>query len=242
MPVFGRCTELHELWVPLIEKAYAKVHGCYETLISGFIDDALADLTGQVSEKIKMHNKNGLFPGKGIGDKEQFWQFLMARRDEQCMMGCSVAGATEGPVKIDGEQTGVLSGHAYGIIDVFELKDPDMKKERKCHRILRIRNPWGKQEWNMKWSDDSDEMEKYKHLVDKYVAGLPEDERFEPGEDGSFLMCYSDWRSVFNSLFISVNFKDSWTALRYSSRWTLKDSGGLPGKSEESKVLWAQNP
>ena len=53
IPVFGKCTNLHELWVPLIEKAYAKIHGCYETLISGFIDDALTDLTGLVAEKIK---------------------------------------------------------------------------------------------------------------------------------------------------------------------------------------------
>lgn len=55
-PVFGRCSELHELWVPLVEKAYAKLHGCYETLISGFIDDALTDMSGLVAEKIVMHD------------------------------------------------------------------------------------------------------------------------------------------------------------------------------------------
>lgn len=51
-PVFGSCSQLHEMWVPLIEKAYAKIHGCYEALVSGFIDDALSDMTGLVAEKL----------------------------------------------------------------------------------------------------------------------------------------------------------------------------------------------
>lgn len=57
--VFGRCTDPSELWVPLIEKAYAKLHGCYEALVSGFVDDGLTDMTGFVSEKLNLHDPTG---------------------------------------------------------------------------------------------------------------------------------------------------------------------------------------
>lgn len=77
-PVFGHCKDPHELWVALIEKAYAKLHGCYENLISGYVDEGVQELTGMQPEKIFIKNEStGVFPHKQIeanyGGAEGFW-------------------------------------------------------------------------------------------------------------------------------------------------------------------------
>jgi hypothetical protein len=81
--VFGRCKDLANLWVPLIEKAYAKLHLNYEALVSGFIDDALTDLTGFVTEKINLHDKRGVFPNENLGTEDEFWDYLKMRKKEE---------------------------------------------------------------------------------------------------------------------------------------------------------------
>lgn len=150
--VFGKCASNEELWVPLIEKAYAKLHGCYQTLVSGFIDDGLADLTAMVCEKLQIHNRKGEFDR----EKEEFWEYLENMKQNGCLMGCSVTGGTEKSIRIDGVDTGIMSGHAYSLNDIFELADEEMENPRKTHRLLRVRNPWGRGEWKGKWSDDSE--------------------------------------------------------------------------------------
>lgn len=51
--IFAKCSKPCELWVPFIEKAYAKLSGCYQALTSGNIDDGLVDMTGYACEKFK---------------------------------------------------------------------------------------------------------------------------------------------------------------------------------------------
>ena len=53
-PLYGHCADPNEFWVPLMEKAYAKLHGTFEDLNGGSMAESLVDLTGGASEKYNL--------------------------------------------------------------------------------------------------------------------------------------------------------------------------------------------
>lgn len=98
------------------------------------------------------------------GGYKGFWDFLLARDNDGCLLGCSIKGnGKEGPQVVDGAPTGLILNHAYGINDVMELDDPYNRGQKV--RLLRLRNPWGNSEWNGAWSDGSPEVKKYEREI-----------------------------------------------------------------------------
>ena len=180
--VFGSCKDPSELWVPLIEKAFAKLHGCYEALISGNSEDALTDFTSFPSERIKLSD---------VESDQWLWNKLLEEYKNKTMMGCSATGGTEQEIVLNGESTGILNGHAYAILNVFELPGD----EGDDTKLLRVRNPWGHTEWKGQWADGSIEIENNKEQLMLFLANLESEEQFVPGEpDGSFLITFQDWK------------------------------------------------
>ena len=53
-PLFAHCKDPGEMWVPFLEKAYAKLYGSYEALDGGNVTAAIVDLSGGVGERIDL--------------------------------------------------------------------------------------------------------------------------------------------------------------------------------------------
>jgi hypothetical protein len=177
-PIFSRA-HCNELWVLLLEKAYAKLHGNYFLLRGGFANEGLIDLTGCPSVHYDFSDEFV----RMLIDSGEFWKLLKKYDDEGFLLSGSTSGEERWTEVGEPEQEGgLLPGHAYTVILV---------KEAFGTQLLNIRNPWGNFEWTGDWSDRSplwtDEMK------DELNPMLEEN-------DGTFWMAFEDYIQNFRGL------------------------------------------
>ncbi|KAH7322212.1 hypothetical protein B0J17DRAFT_683969 [Rhizoctonia solani] len=132
---FSRSKTENETWLPLLEKAYAKLHGDYQALEGGWDSEAIEGMTGGISNIIHV---------KDILDTDRFWEEQLLNANKDRLFGC-VIGDTRGDV------SGLVTWHAYSVLEALEVNGK---------RFVRIRNPWGESEWKGPWSDGSKEWTK----------------------------------------------------------------------------------
>ncbi|KAF9919916.1 hypothetical protein FBU30_010373 [Linnemannia zychae] len=180
---FSSCYEERESWLPLMEKAYAKIHGDYESLDGGYTAEGIEDLTGGIASMMFTSD---------ILDKDRFWEEEMKDVNKNTLMGCCIMFEEE-----NHEKHGIQSGHAYSVLSAAEYQG---------ERLVHIRNPWGKIEWNGDWSDQSEKW------TPEAMAAL----KHEDKNDGRFWMPYKDFLRIFTTLDRCRVFDSTWSV---ASSW-----------------------
>ncbi|KAJ7127313.1 hypothetical protein C8R43DRAFT_700552 [Mycena crocata] len=198
---FARSGTEGETWVPLIEKAYAKLHGDYASLSGGCACEAIEDLTGAVSSFI---------PSKDILAIDEFWTKELLKANKDRLFGCSFSGlSSTRSGNPNATIQGLIGKHAYSVLRAVEVKGK---------RFVVVRNPWGKSEWTGPWSDGS------KEWTSEWLPALAElGHSF--GDDGQFVMEYKDFLASWENIDRTILFDSSWAM---SSQWLEVTTRPLP--------------
>lgn len=170
-----------ELWVMLLEKAFAKLHGNYHCLEYGYTYEAMIDLTGCPTTYFNLTDKNSV-DLENYEEKDKFWNLIKKYDDH----GYLISGETSGfdAYSKGGGLSGggLVPGHAYSVIRLVEVEG---------NRLINIYNPWGKFEWDGAWNDNDDRWtKKIKDIVKPTLRD----------NDGLFWMCFDDFCERFSSM------------------------------------------
>ncbi|CAF1038399.1 unnamed protein product [Adineta steineri] len=134
-----------QLWVPLIEKALAKLNGSYEAIIAGRCCEGLATVTGSPCETLILGRSNN--PDDKNVDYDRLWAKLLHSRLQKFLMCAMCSNNLISREEFD--KYGLLNIHAYSLQDVKQSKDGR-------HKLVKLRNPWGgTYRWTGDWSDNS---------------------------------------------------------------------------------------
>ncbi|XP_018551987.1 calpain-5 [Lates calcarifer] len=236
--LFCRSATPREFWSALLEKAYAKLNGCYEALEGGNTAEALIDFTGGVSEPLSL-DREAL--SRHSDHRRMFFQTLAKAHERKALITCSIRPA-EGETVESVLDCGLVRGHAYGITAVRKLRLGErLLKTGEASRLfmVRMRNPWGTTDWTGAWSQRSQQWQQMSRAEREKMGLVVRDV-------GEFWMDFEDFCHYFTDVVVcrlverALLWPSShWREARCYGEWTPAPS--TPG-SPQSTVLHSNYP
>ncbi|CAE7494838.1 Capn15 [Symbiodinium microadriaticum] len=206
----------NEMWVMIMEKAFAKYMGSYAATEGGYSLYAMHTITGGTVNSFNFDVKAGLWQkldmkvhrtsAEKVPDVRFFlsgkhkklssdamYDLVAKYHSEGCVLAAGTSGVDNTIEEGRGKDSGIVPGHAYTILQVYSPR----LTMRSGIRLVQLRNPWGSFEWGGDWSDDSD-------LWKKHPAIRLEMRKFDTGDkaedDGAFYMSWDDFLRHFNNI------------------------------------------
>lgn len=195
--VFSFSTSMNEFWNALLEKAYAKLLGCYEALDGLTITDIIMDFTGTLAEIIDM--QKGRYTDL-VEEKYKLFGELYKTFTKGGLISCSIESPSQEEQEVETDW-GLLKGYTYTMTDIRKLRLGERLVEvfstEKLY-MVRLRNPLGRQEWSGPWSEISEEWQQLT-VTDRKNLGLV------MSDDGEFWMSLEDFCHNFHKLNVCRN-------------------------------------
>lgn len=188
------------IWPLILEKAWAKVNGCYELTTSGSNKDSAFCLTGAPGLH---YDHKDIFSGKMSQD--ELWQKI----SDSCSRKFIVCASS----KSDADQRG---GHAYSLMETKTVK----LRDGQVFKLLKLMNPWGKEAENGS-SETNQRMERQIVLDYSLLQAYPE---LGDKSTGVFYVEYDQFLSLFETTYVSMvqnNYHYKWVSCDF------KDTEGI---------------
>lgn len=205
--LFVHSAEGSEFWSALLEKAYAKVNGCYEALSGGSTTEGFEDFTGGIAEQYDLRKA-----------PSNMFYIIKKALESGALLGCSIDATSAADSEAVTRQK-LVKGHAYSLTGAVEVN-----YRGQMEKLVRMRNPWGQVEWTGAWSDGSSEW----NSVD------PSERPNANKEDGEFWMSFSDFLRHWSRIEICTLTPDTitsddikhWSVCNYDGTWRRGSTAG----------------
>ena len=214
-----------QIWVMLLEKAWAKVNRGYIYIISGYNSEALEFLTGRGSFKYKLKNKEG---EELKNYQRKILKKIQLADKNNTSISCSIIKNENDKDIEDIKKLGLVPNHAYSILDFLKIETLQGEKVY----LFKLRNPWASKEWIGDWSDEST-------LWDSKTKSQV---KFEEKDDGIFFINDIDFFKYFNDVEICYLFLDSEEAIYEIDEENIQNAGVFIIETEEEGFLSVSVP
>ncbi|CAF3749085.1 unnamed protein product [Rotaria socialis] len=194
-------TQAHrrQLYVPLIEKACAKLFGSYADLISGQTEEGLQLLTGAPCDHIDLNSKNHTI------DSEMIWAKLLSACESHLLIGAST-----GRSDISAEEytrNNIPSNHAFSVLAAHSLSNISMQ-------FVLVRDPHARSNY----SDES---------ITPYILTKLNNINRDYISPGAFWISWPKFLRFFNSITIS-SYATDYFDIREVNRFTRSSTQLIP--------------
>uniref|UniRef100_A0A8C6KM39 calpain-2 n=1 Tax=Nothobranchius furzeri TaxID=105023 RepID=A0A8C6KM39_NOTFU len=217
--LFVHSAEGREFWSALLEKAYAKVNGCYEALSGGSTTEGFEDFTGGIAENFDLRQP-----------PSNLFQVIKKALEAGALLGCSIDITSAADSEAVTRQK-LVKGHAYSLTGAVEVNYRGRQE-----KLVRMRNPWGQVEWTGAWSDGSSEW--------SYVTG---DCPHANAEDGEFWMSFNEFLRNYSRVEVCTLTPDTieddsvkhWSISKFDGTWR---RGSTAGGCRNNPYTFWMNP